>query len=368
MRKHYFLGLAVNQKKVLRYLFARGSERDLSKLKFYLEKKYSGQAILCKNGRSGLALALKAYFDKGDAVIVNGFTCFAVFEAVKAAGLKPVFADISGDDLNFDIETLKKALANNANQNIKGIIVQNSLGNPVDMEKIEKFAAKHELLIIEDLAHCAGVKYPDGREAGTVGVATALSFGKEKSIDTISGGAVILREPILNEVEIPNRKPALSDRLRARFYPLLGAICRGLSYVHLGGALMRGLIKIHWVEKSADNKLDLDRTIAKFEAKFALEQLKALKKSGEKPLRKFYLVKNREELLEKLKASGYYFDGFWYEKPVSPIRYYNKVHFPENDCPVAVEVCKKIINIPTYYSDKELENALKIVEEYKDGR
>ena len=127
---------------------------------------------------------------------------------------------------------------------------------------------------------------------------------------------------------------------------------------------MRGLIKIHFVEKSADNKLDIKRKISKFEAKLAAEQFKSLKNT---PLREFCLVKNRDEVLKELKEAGYYFDGFWYERPVSPERYYKKTHFPEKDCPVAVEVSEKIINLPTYYSEKQLEKAREIIKKYSEA-
>lgn len=364
MKKHYFLGSAANYKERLwAHTFAVGLEKDRGALQRFLSQKYSGEAILTKNGRSALALALKAYFEPGDAVIVNGFTCYAVYEAVKAAGLVPVWADINRENLNFDIESLKHIVEDK----IKGIIIQNSLGNPVDIATIEKFTKKHNLAIIEDLAHCVGVKYADGREAGTVGAAVALSFGKDKSIDTISGGAVILRHPCKSTIKAPSKLPKVSDTLRARFYPLLGTISRGLSYIHLGGIWMRCLVKIHWVEKSADNRLDLERKIAKFEAKLALKQLKELKKSGEAPIREFCLVRDRAEVLKKLQARGYYFGGFWYEKPVSPERYYKKVHFPEDKCPVATEVVKKIINLPTYYNKKDLEPARKIIAKYMEG-
>lgn len=370
MKKHYFLGLAAGKKGAWRQIFTYGTSRDCADLKVFLQEKYGGEAILTKNGRSALALALKANFKPGDGVIVNGFTCYAVYEAVKAAGLKPIWADISRENLNFSLKDLdvfySKHSSDGLTKSIRGIIIQNTLGNPVDMVKIEKFAKKHNLKIIEDLAHCAGVKYPDGREAGTVGAAAILSFGKDKSIDTTSGGALILREPGPNGIKAPSSAPKLPDNLRARFYPLFGNICRGLSYVHLGGALMRLLVRIHWVEKSADNKLDLNRKISKFEAKLALKQLKNLKKSGEKPLREFYLVKDRDTALKELKKAGYHFAGFWYEKPVSPERYYRKVKFPEEECPVATEVAAKIINFPTYYSGQELEPARKIIKGYLD--
>ena len=394
MKKHCFLGLAANYKgRLWAHTFTVGRERDRGALQRFLTQKYGGRAILTKNGRSALALALKAYFEPGDAVIVNGFTCYAVYEAVKAAGLVPVWADISSGDLNYNATTLTAALRagpavaasptvldsrlraagdppapSPARIKPVGIIIQNSFGNSVDIVAVEKFAKQHNLTIIEDLAHCAGIKYADGREAGTAGAAAALSFGKDKSVDTISGGAVVLRAHYETMIEAPSKLPKFSDALRARFYPLFGAISRGLSYIKLGGAFMRCLVKIHWVEKSADNKLDLERKIAKFEAKLALKQLKNLKKTGEKPLREFYLVRDRVEVLKKLQEKGYYFGGFWYEKPVSPERYYRKVHFPENKCPVATEVAAKIINFPTYYSKKDLEPARKIIEEYMESK
>ena len=394
--KHYFLGLAANYSLGERIIhtFAVGTKRDCENLAAGLEKKYRGKAILCKNGRSALALAFKAYFEPGDGVIVNGFTCYAVYEAIKAAKLVPVFADISKDDLNYSIKTLmaldtesevsrhassrpssrgssltrsplvaKCLETSNSCVQIRGIIIQNTLGNPVDIKAVEKFAKEHDLVIIEDLAHCAGMKYRDGREAGTVGAATALSFGKDKSIDTISGGALVLRAPSKHEIKAPEKLPKLSDHLRARFYPLFGITCRGLSYINLGGALMRLLIKIHWVEKSADNSLDLERKPSKFEAKLALKQLKSLRAS-KMPLREFYLVEDRLKLLKELKKAGFYLDGFWYERPVSPRRYYNKVHFPEEKCPNATFVAEHIVNLPRHYKEVKLAPARKIIKKY----
>lgn len=335
--------------------------RDLSE---FLAGKFVGAPMLTKNGRSALALALKSYFNGGDKIIVNGFTCYAVYEAVKEAGMTPVFADINEKTLNFDVETLATLLKSTTGRGAKGLIVQNTLGNAVEMEKIEKFAREHDLVIIEDLAHSAGVKYFDGRLAGTVGAATVLSFGKDKSVNAISGGAVVLRTPVKHEIEAPSKIPQISDHLRARFYPFFCAICRGLNGVHLGGILMRFLMRIHWVELSADNRLDLKRRLSKFEARLALEQLKKLHKRGEPVLRDFYLVRDRAEVLKKLRAAGYFFDAFWYERPVSPERYYKEVQFPEKKCPVAVKVSQEIINFPKYYSAAELKPALEIIKPY----
>lgn len=362
IRKHYYLGMAMNHAggEWLRYLFTIGTKKDCTALKRFLSKKYNGKAILCKNGRSALAIVLKTYFKPGDSIIVNGFTCYAVYEAVRSAGLNPVFADIDKKTLNYNLESLNELEDNN----IRGIIVQNTLGNPVDIKAIEDFAHKRDLIIIEDLAHCAGLRYRDKREAGTVGRACILSFGKDKAIDTVSGGAAILRNPPEGIDMIPNKSPRLSDHLRARLYPMFGAMSRNLTYLGLGGALMRALVGLHLVEKSADNKLDTKRRLSKFEAKLALKQLQELRRDGEPPVRQFYYVHDRARLLRLLQKNGYYFGGFWYEKPVSPSRYYGKTNFPESRCPNAVYAAEHIINIPNYYTHRDLSLAHKIIKNY----
>lgn len=359
--RRYYLGLNAGGPKALGCFFTHGTAKDLRNLSSYLAKRYQGTAILTKNGRSALCLAFKSYFEPGDKIIINGFTCYAVYEAVTEAEMVPVFADINKTNLNFTVETLEKLLEDNPSR-VKGIVVQNTLGNSVDMSEIEKFARKHGLILIEDLAHCVGTKYSDGREAGTVGDATVFSFGKDKSINTISGGAVILRTPTKHEIETPNKPPRISEYLRARFYPVFCAISRGLNHVHAGGVIMRCLIKIHWVEKSADSSLDINRRLTKFQSKMALNQFKKLHNKG--ALREFYLVRDRAKVLEKLRESGYFFDSFWYEKPISPVRYYKKIKFPEKSCPMAVEVANSIINLPTYYDKSDLARAREIIKPY----
>lgn len=368
MPKHYFLGQASHFTRAerLSHTFAFGLPKDSDNLRNLLAKKYNSDVnhvALAKNGRTALAIALKSSLKSNSEVIINGFTCYAVIEAVRAANLKPVFADINPETLHFDEKTLEEAFKKHPDA--RGIIIQNTLGIPVDIVKIEKFAQKYALKIFEDLAHCTGAFYPDGREVGTVGIATALSFGKEKSIDAITGGAVIIKDTSLPVIQAPKNLPKFSETFRARFYPLFGAIYRGLSKIKLERLWIGFLIKTHQIERSASSKLDFYRRPPHFVAKMALKQFQKLPKNGRKPIRKFVLVNNREELLKKLRENGFYFDGEWYETPIAPERLYKKVRFPESECKTATEIAQKIINLPTHYPEKELKPALKIIEEYK---
>ena len=127
---------------------------------------------------------------------------------------------------------------------------------------------------------------------------------------------------------------------------------------------MRVLLAIHFVERTADNKLDFTRRPSKFEAKLAISEISNFNPKGQGEIREFLFVEKRAEVLEKLRSAGYYFDSFWYERPVAPARYYDSVKFPEKNCPVATKVAKRIINLPKYYPDEELKKAREIIKPY----
>ncbi len=369
MKKHYFLGTAARFTKKDRVFMRRGhgKHQDLTNLYNFLHDEYNGgQVIVTINGRSAITAGLKYYLQdylgiKEGEVIINGFTCYAVVQGVKAAGFTPIFADINKKTLNFTLETLTKALT----PKTRALIVQNTLGNMVNIQEIKNFCKKHGLVLIEDLAHCTGRLYTNGKEAGKVGDLTVFSFGKEKTIDVVSGGAVVFRDSKFPPVLTPQKQLSSWEKFQIRMYPTIGNIYRILSYIKLNSLFMGLMLKLKWVVKSADAKIDYkNKTLSNFQAKMALVQLKNRQKNNHAPIREFYLVKERDTVLQKLKKAGYFFDGFWYERPVSPERYYKKVHFPEEKCPIAVEVSQKIINFPTHYKKNELELARHIIKDY----
>ena len=363
MSSKLFLGQASNYKAkdVLCHTFAIASKKWSDILVASLKKRYSAKSVyLMNNGRSAIAAALKTLLPDGGGVIINGFTCYAVLQAVEYAGCTPIYADINEKTLNFDTKTLEKALK--SHPEARAIIIQNTLGITVNIEEIETFARRHGLKIVEDLAHCTGFAYMDGREVGSVGDAAALSFGKGKSLDAITGGALILKNKTFH---FENKHPRLPDTLRARWYPLLGAIGRLFSKIHLEKFWYGPLIKLHFIERAVDAKLDLARRPAHWQAKLITKQMIKNDEHGAMPIRTHRLVKNRKSCINKLDQNGYNFKEIWYDVPVSPVRYYKSLGFPEKECPVATKVASEIVNIPTYYPADQLERAIKIIEEYE---
>ena len=378
----YFLGQAANLKgKVLSHTFATGSKKDFNALKAHLAKRYNvgeENVFLYHNGRSAISAGLKAIVPKKNGehpgVVITALTCYAVVEAVKSAGFTPVFADIDEKTLHFNGKTLEDALKKH--KNVRAVIVQNNLGHPADIKSIRTVAKNHNLVLVEDLAHCAGISYKDGKEAGSYGDFVALSFGKGKSVDTISGGALVLRSKEFTYVERgrfktkemklpkePTKKPKFGDRFRDRFYPLFGKIIRGLYFFRLGKLFTSFLLKTHQIKRSADATLDLKVKLTNWQAKLALKQLESLPKNRQ-PLREFFFVDDRDIVLNELERKGFVMGDTWYDIPVSPERYYKKVNFPENECPVATELSQHIVNLPTHYTKTELSPARKIIEKH----
>jgi len=384
----YFLGQAANYKgKVLRHTFATGSKKDFDALKTHLAKRYNvpeENVFLYHNGRTALAAGMKALVPKKNGehpgILVTSLTCYAVVEAVKAAGFTPVFADIDEKTLHFNGDTIEKAIKKH--KDVKAVVVQNNLGIPCDIKSIKSSVRKHNLVLIEDLAHCAGISYKDGKEAGMIGDFVALSFGKGKSIDTISGGALVIRSTDITYVErgryktkvvklpkAPTKRPKFGDRFRDRFYPFFGLLIRGLYFFRLGRLFTGFLIKTHQIKRSADADLNFNTRLTYWQAKLALRQLESLPKNRP-PIREFYLVDDRDIVLNELERSGFVMNDTWYDIPVSPERYYKKAKYPENECKVAVEIAKHIVNLPTHYPRPKLAAARNIIakHEYKGDK
>lgn len=372
-----FLGQASNYTfgQVLRQIFAHGNSRDVLALKNALAKRYRVErrqsdglvaedwesVELYHTGRSALAAAVQAVAPKGSRVIIPGLTCIAVVRAVRTAGCEAEYVDIDPETLQYDFVALEQKLKASSDSPVSAIIVQNTLGITIDMARVEQLAKKYQVEIIEDLAHSAGRFYPDGREVGTVGAATALSFGKGKAIDTIAGGALVLRSAKLARPLPPLFRAKRSARWRERWYPALGASIRCGHHLGLGKVLTAIYLKLHWIERSADAELNLDTKLEPWQAKRALQQLQHLPKT---PLREHYLVHDRSELLGKLAEQGYYLNEIWYDTPVSPERYLDEANFPNADCPETLWVAKSIINLPTWYPAAKLDPVRKLIQPY----
>ena len=226
---------------VLQSLFSSNDKNHAEKLKDFLEKKYQGEATLVYKGREAIRLALQLINLKDATVAICGYTCFAVYDPIVKEDYEVEYLDIEKETLHFSFETFKTHAEKN--KKIKALIIQNTLGYPCDIEKIAAYCKEKNIILIEDLAHAIGTFYENGKEAGTVGDFTILSFSQDKMIDGISGGALLVRNAKF-KIQTSERKLSeisLNKQLIDRLYPLFTFLIRKTYGVGFGKILHKVL-------------------------------------------------------------------------------------------------------------------------------
>jgi len=177
-----------------------GPETTLFEEEFadYIGTRY---AVAVNSGTSALELVLQSMIYTGRierraGVIIPSFTFVAVANAVVNAGLVPVFADISPNTMNIDLDNI--TLDNNPVP-IQAIIPVHTFGLSCDMYEMVDFASKHGLVIIEDCAEALGAAYA-GYRVGSLGDCGIFSFTPTKNMTTCEGGMITTNNESLADV------------------------------------------------------------------------------------------------------------------------------------------------------------------------
>ncbi len=163
---------------------ATGETVEMFEKKF-AEKVGKKYCIMVNSGTVALYLALIRSSIK-EYVIVPSLTCKSVLDAVLAAGLKPIFADVEPDTHNLDLSTLSEDQLNKA----RGVIVVHSYGHCANIDKIKYYINKYKLVFIEDFAQSVG-GYFENKILGSFGDISVTSFYGPKIITTGQGGAIL---------------------------------------------------------------------------------------------------------------------------------------------------------------------------------
>jgi len=151
------------------------------------------------NGLDALVLIFRGYIElgrlkKGDKVIVPANTYIASILAVLEAGLVPVLVEPKLETFNLDPDLLDA----NFTPEIKAVLAVHLYGQLCDMESIDAFANKHQLLVIEDSAQAHGAENTQGLRAGNLSDASGFSFYPTKNLGAFGdAGAVTTNDPEL---------------------------------------------------------------------------------------------------------------------------------------------------------------------------
>jgi dTDP-4-amino-4,6-dideoxygalactose transaminase len=155
------------------------------------EKKLAGyldmeDVVGLSSCTGALHLALLRYgIGPGDEVITTPLTFVATATAILEAGAKPVLADVCPRSGLLLPETAGQVIT----PRTKAIIPVHLYGRMADMRGFAALAKAHNLILIEDAAHCLG-GLRDGIRPGQLGQAACFSFYATKSLTCGEGGAL----------------------------------------------------------------------------------------------------------------------------------------------------------------------------------
>ena len=340
-------------------------------------------------GRVALYAILKAMgIGSGEEVILPGYTCIVVPNAILYLGAKPVYIDISPETYNIDPEKIEDGRGKIWHpEKAKTIIVQHTYGIPSKMDDIIEIAKKYNLRIIEDCCHAIASKYK-GQEVGTFGEAAFYSSQWSKPITTGLGGwAVINNEKINEKVKHLygefNKPSWIQDRLLriqylvyskffkpsifwfaqdayrslSRFGLAVGSSSneelqskKPTDYEKRMSKWQRNLLETKFSELNK-NLEHRKRVVSIYEAKLKKKGLNALQFNHEYEfefLRYPLLVKNKKKVLADAQKRKIEL-GDWFLSPIHPnLNGWERVGYSQKQCPIAEKICKHIINLPTH--------------------
>jgi dTDP-4-amino-4,6-dideoxygalactose transaminase len=148
------------------------------------------------SGRVALSACLEALeLAPGDEVIIPGYTCVVVLNALDYAGVTAIFSDIELDTYGLDAAQLESKI----NGKTRAILLHHLYGLVCrDYEAILALARRYGLRVIEDCAHATGATF-NGMKVGNRGDLAIYSTEQSKVFTTVQGGIATANDDLLAE-------------------------------------------------------------------------------------------------------------------------------------------------------------------------
>jgi perosamine synthetase len=375
------------------YRWTKGPEVEA--LRSELSTSFGMSAALFATGREALLALLRALkLSPGDEVIIQAFTCVAVPNAVHAAGANAVYCDIDPQTLNLDLRRLQSLIT----PRTKAVICQHTFGIPADTKKLRAICDRRRLILIEDCAHVipdiAGdaqlslLSAPSATSGiGAYGDALIMSFGRDKAISGVSGGAVLTRHSSLAKPVAQMERSADSltawQVLHLIGYPIRYRVAKkiwlkGIARLYLRWAQLFKLLPPVLTQAEKEGKMPITlRRLPNACAILALQQFKhigdlnahrrkvgALYKAAANEggwnvpagvkeattLQKFpVFAQEAEKLRMELKREQIYLDDGWCSAVVNPQSVdQEKAGYAPRSCPAAEDVARHIVTLPLH--------------------
>ena len=160
-------------------------------------------ALFVNSGSSANLVALSGLTSKklgeralkpGDEVLTVAMGFPTTVNPIIQNGLKPVVVDVDLDTLDVNSARLEEAIS----PKTKAIMMAHTLGNPFDLDTVQRLCKENNLWLIEDSCDALGSTYR-GQRTGSFGDTATLSFYPAHHITTGEGGAVFVKSPLVKK-------------------------------------------------------------------------------------------------------------------------------------------------------------------------
>jgi len=335
---------------VVRKVFESGILVQGERIRSFEEEfaEYIGveHAVAMANGTLALDTALKALgIGPGDEVVTSAFSFIASSNCVLFQGAKPVFADI--DQRSFNINP--SDVADKITAKTKAIIPVHLFGQPAEMDALKDIAEDHRIALVEDAAQAHGAEFK-GRKAGGLGDIGCFSFYATKNMTTGEGGMITTDSSELARKARLIRNHGDSGKYH---HVILGYNYRmNEASAAVGSVQLKKLDKLN--EKRRKNAEALTEGIMKISGLTPPHM-----KDNVKHVFYQYVVRVEENYpMERDKLAEHLWErgvdaAVHYPTPVYGQPLYRKLGYGKMACPMAEDVCKRVLSLPVHPSVTE---------------
>ena len=341
--------------------------------------------FLYGSARSALYNHLKCLdFEADLEVIVTGFTCEVVPNAIINSGLKPVYADIDPNTFCMCPKSLVECITSKS----RVLIIQHTFGISAEISTLLNIADRHNLYVIEDCAVSLG-SYYKGKLTGTFGDAAIFSFELSKTITACRGGMLFVNSNKNGGIEkqstsyskVPEQNLKYSSNILFQL-GLSGILYRPVIY-NIGQYIIAVIFKIGIFKKSTAEHEKQGIISNNYLLKLSNQQAVILRhqfknldniKAHSNNISEYYfehlskisdlniflysenklnltrypiLSKNRDDLIEKFNNKGIEL-GLWFTAPLSSHKINHLTFgYHSGNCSNAEKVAASICNLPT---------------------
>jgi dTDP-4-amino-4,6-dideoxygalactose transaminase len=208
-------------------------------LNTFFEHSFKTKNLLFTNtARSALGLICETVNpDPDKRIALPAFICAVVATPFISRGYQIEWIETDENGV-IDVQDFESKAAN-----VSMVVVPHIFGQAAPLKQIVEISQRHDIFVVEDSAHLIRQFLPHFK---TLADAQILSFGREKVISCVSGGALIWKENSpydnqFNSIKASLKKPKTSWVIRHALQPLIFSL--SLFWWHQGGKVIPWLAR-----------------------------------------------------------------------------------------------------------------------------